>query len=90
MKIDWKRKLSSRKFWAAVIGFVSAILVACNYDKLTIEQVAAVISAAGVLVAYIISEGAVDVTYAKSADQTGATTDSNAPSNAPSYRQFRA
>ena len=25
-KIDWKRKLSSRKFWAALIGFITAIL----------------------------------------------------------------
>ena len=28
MKINWKQKLTSRKFWAAVIGFVTAILVA--------------------------------------------------------------
>ena len=30
MKIDWKQKLTSRKFWAAVIGFVTSILVVCN------------------------------------------------------------
>lgn len=23
MNIDWKRKLTSRKFWAAVVGFVT-------------------------------------------------------------------
>jgi len=60
MKINWKQKLTSRKFWAAVVGFVTAILVALNIDGLTIEQVVAVITAASVLIAYIIGEGMVD------------------------------
>lgn len=59
-KVDWKAKLTSRKFWAAVSGFVSALLVAFNVDSLTIEQVVAVISACSVLIAYIIGEGLVD------------------------------
>ena len=59
-KIDWKRKLTSRKFWLAVIGFVTAILVAFNVDKLTVEQLMAIISALGTLVAYIIGEGMTD------------------------------
>lgn len=58
--INWKQKLTSRKFWSAIVGFVTTIMVALNYDKLEIEQVAAIISAAGVLVAYIFSEGMVD------------------------------
>lgn len=65
MKIDWKSKLTSRKFWAAAVGFVSAILVACNIDNLTIEQVTAVITAGGVLIAYILGEGMVDAARAK-------------------------
>lgn len=60
MKINWKQKLTSRKFWAAVTGFVTAILVAFKVDKLTIEQVVSVISASAVLIAYIIGEGMVD------------------------------
>lgn len=60
MKIDWKRKLASRKFWAAVIGFVTSLLVAFRVDSLTIEQVTAVVSAISVLIAYIIGEGLVD------------------------------
>ena len=61
MKINWKQKLTSRKFWAAVTGFVTAILVAFKVDKLTIEQVVSVISASAVMIAYIIGEGMVDV-----------------------------
>jgi len=59
-KINWKQKLTSRKFWAAVTGFVTAILVAFNVNDLTIEHVVSIISACSVLIAYIIGEGLVD------------------------------
>ncbi len=65
-KIDWKSKLTSRKFWAAVTGFVTAIMVAFGVNDLTIEQVASVISASAVLIAYIIGEGMVDTARAGS------------------------
>lgn len=60
MKINWQQKLTSRKFWAAVVGFVSAIMTVLGYNKLTTEQVVAVVSAVATLVAYIIGEGMVD------------------------------
>ena len=60
MKINWKQKLTSRKFWAALITFVTSILVAFGVPDLTIEQVIAVISAGSVMIAYIIGEGMVD------------------------------
>ena len=28
MNIDWKRKLSSRKLWLAVAGFISGLILA--------------------------------------------------------------
>jgi len=59
-KVNWKQKLTSRKFWAAVTGFITAILIAFKVDSLTIEQVVSVISASAVLIAYIIGEGMVD------------------------------
>jgi uncharacterized membrane protein len=61
-KINWAQKLTSRKFWAAIIGFVTALLVAFKVDTLTAEQVVSVISACSVLIAYIIGEGMVDTT----------------------------
>lgn len=69
MKIDWKAKLSSRKFWCAIISFVTALLVAFNIDNLTIEQVVAVVSALGSLVIYIVAEGCVDVARIKAGDE---------------------
>ena len=65
MKIDWKQKLSSRKLWAAIAGFVTALAAAFGVDGMTTEQIAAVISAVGVLVAYIIGESCVDASGKK-------------------------
>ena len=60
MKTNWVQKLTSRKFWAAGITFITSLLVAFGVPDLTIEQVVAVISAASVMIAYIIGEGLVD------------------------------
>lgn len=73
-KVNWKQKLTSRKFWAAVIGFVTAILVAFGVNDLTIEQVVAMITAASTLIAYIIGEGMVDA--ARISAETTTTTES--------------
>ena len=66
MKINWTQKLTSRKFWAAVVGFVTAVMVALGYNELTIEQVIAIITASSTLIAYIIGEGMVDAARIKS------------------------
>lgn len=60
MNIDWKSKLTSRKFWAAVVGFVTAVLFAFNVDAGTTEKVVGIITAGSVMIAYIIGEGLVD------------------------------
>ena len=58
--MDWKKKLTSRKFWAAVVGFVTSVLVALNVSDLAVEQVVSVIGGVSVLVAYILAEGFTD------------------------------
>lgn len=75
-KIDWKSKLTSRKFWAAVTAFVTAILVVFKVDELTIEQVISVISACAVMIAYIIGEGMVDSARAASSSPVSTTDES--------------
>lgn len=62
MKIDWIRKLTSRKFWVAVIGFVTALLVAFKVDGGSIEQVTSIIMSFASLIAYILAEGFIDAT----------------------------
>lgn len=59
-KINWKQKLTSRKFWCAVTGFVSTLLIAFGVPDLTTQQVIAVITAGSTLIAYILGEGMVD------------------------------
>lgn len=58
--IDWKQKLSSRKLWLALIGFVTAILYAFNFAQADVEKVASVIMAGSTLIVYILSEAHVD------------------------------
>lgn len=60
MKIDWKRKLSSRKFWALIAGFTSSILIAFNFTENVIVQVTAVITAFGSIAIYTLAEASVD------------------------------
>ena len=64
-QIDWKRKLTSRKFWLAVVGLVSGLLVAFKMDGETVETITGVVMSAASVIAYIIGEGLTDAAYAK-------------------------
>ena len=57
MKINWKRKLSSRKFWAAVSGVIISVMVAFGADASSQEKVTGVIAATGTLAIYMLAEG---------------------------------
>ena len=59
-KIDWVRKLTSRKLWTAVASFVSMMIVATGGAENTATQVTALIMAGASVVAYIIGEGLTD------------------------------
>lgn len=59
-KINWVQKLTSRKFWVALVAFVTALLVAFNVDAGSIEQVTSIIMSFASLIAYIVAEGLVD------------------------------
>lgn len=63
--IDWVAKLTSRKFWLALTGLVSGILVALKMDEQTVTQITGIIMAAASVVAYIIGEGLADAAGAK-------------------------
>ena len=59
-KIDWVRKLTSRKLWTAVASFVSMMILATGGTENTATQVTAIIMAGATVVAYIIGEGLTD------------------------------
>jgi hypothetical protein len=60
MKIDWKRKLTSRKFWLAIATFVTMLIIYFTGDAENAEKVSALIMAGASVVAYIIGEGLAD------------------------------
>lgn len=63
MKIDWKRKLTSRKFWVAIVGFITPILLAFGVAESDATQIASIIMAGATAVSYIIGEGLADATH---------------------------
>lgn len=77
MNINWKQKLSSRKLWAAVIGFVTALATVFGISSMTTEQITAVISAIGILAAYIIGESCVDASRSTTGTEPSGKTDTN-------------
>lgn len=68
-KIDWVRKLTSRKLWIAVASFVSMMIVATGGAENTATQVTALIMAGASVVAYIIGEGLTDSANTGAEDQ---------------------
>lgn len=73
MNWNWKSKLTSRKWWAAITGVIVSIMVLFNVDSVQAERITALITAVSSAVAYTISEGFVDaaaVNSAKKEDKT--------------------
>lgn len=60
MKIDWAKKLSSRKFWLAVAAFVTSLIAVFGGSEAVAVQVAGLITAAGSIIAYCLAEGFAD------------------------------
>lgn len=60
MKIDWKKKFTSRKFWMAIVAFITPLMLAFGVAEDEVTQVVAIIMAGADVVAYIIAEGMVD------------------------------
>ena len=72
MKINWKQKLTSRKFWAAVTGFITPLMLAFGASSGQTTKAVSIVMAGATLIAYIIGEGFVDASF------TGDGTDSTA------------
>ena len=58
--IDWKKKLTSRKFWMALAGLVSGLVMAFGGTEATATQITALIMSAASVVAFCIGEGLAD------------------------------
>ena len=49
--IDWKAKLTSRKFWVAVVTFVTSLIIAFGASEAVATQVTGVIMAGASMIA---------------------------------------
>lgn len=58
--MDWKRKLTSRKFWLAIADFVTMLFIALGGAQETATQITALIMAGAGVVAWIVAEGIAD------------------------------
>ena len=59
-KIDWKRKLTSRKLWVATAGFIAGLIVAFGGNNETAETVSGCIMSGAAVVGYVVGEGLAD------------------------------
>ena len=62
MKIDWKRKLTSRKLWVALAGFVTGLIVIFGGSQETADKISGSIMSAAAVVGYVVGEGLADST----------------------------
>lgn len=60
MKDEIIRKLTSRKFWAAIVGFVTGLLIYFGKSAEQADQIAALIMSGASVIAYILGEGMAD------------------------------
>ena len=59
-KIDWKRKLTSRKWWVSVAALISGLILAFGGGDKAAQTVSGCIMAGAAVVGYTIGEGLAD------------------------------
>lgn len=70
MKIDWKKKLTSRKLWVAVAGMIAGFVLAFNGSAEVAETISGCVMSVASVVAYIVGEGLTDAANVKKTDDT--------------------
>ena len=60
MKIDWKRKLTSRKFWISIAGFVAGMIVIFGGSQEVADKISGSIMSGAAVVGYVVGEGLAD------------------------------
>lgn len=63
MKINWARKLTSRKLWVSIAGFAAGLIVIFGGKQETADKVSGAILSGAAVVGYIIGEGLTDTVH---------------------------
>ena len=60
MKIDWRRKLTSRKFWISIAGFVAGMIVVFGGSQEVADKISGAILSGAAVIGYVLGEGLAD------------------------------
>lgn len=60
MKINWQRKLTSRKLWVAIAGFVAGLIVIFGGSQENADKISGAILSGAAVVGYVVGEGFTD------------------------------
>lgn len=60
MKIDWRRKLTSRKFWISIAGFVAGMIVIFGGSQEVADKISGAILSGAAVIGYVLGEGLAD------------------------------
>ena len=61
--MNWKRKLTSRKLWLALAGFVSGLILAFGGSESAAATVSGVILQGAAVLGYLFAEGLTDAAH---------------------------
>ena len=68
-KIDWARKLSSRKLWAMIAGFVAGLMIYFGGDPERATATEGLIMSMASIIVYICAEAATDSAHNNDDDE---------------------
>lgn len=68
MKVDWKRKLTSRKLWVSVAGFVAGLIIIFGGSQESADKISGAILSGAAVVGYVLGEGLTDAAATKNND----------------------
>lgn len=63
------RKLTSRKFWVAVAGFISGLIIALDGNAETAETVSGLILQGASVLGFLLAEGLADAAHTTKEDE---------------------
>jgi phage shock protein PspC (stress-responsive transcriptional regulator) len=66
--VNLRKKLSSRKLWAAIAGLVSGMAMVFGLDDNTISTISGAVTSVASVITYIIAEAQIDKSHIKDSD----------------------
>lgn len=63
MKIDWQKKLTSRKLWVAIAGFTAGLIVIFGGSQEDADKLSGSILSGAAVFGYILGEGLTDAAH---------------------------